>query len=300
VHALDLDEAQWTAAIFAEARQLFDDGLGTFVYTYTLEESVIRLGALAGTETAPAFWQALAAWGAQNAFSLAALYATGVTTLEETRRTARRRRIPLESSSFRRHGVADMLTISGHDAQGVGIFITLPHASQVSARKPQHRLELERLSFELSAMIRVREQQRRVRAARLSASEHRVAQRLLEGASDKEIALELRLSLSTVSTLVRRTRRKLGCEPGGEILALSVGCGRTALGLRLELFGRLTAAECDVASALLVGSSYADIAASRGVSERTVASQCCTVFRKCGVSGRRALAALLLGRVSGK
>jgi DNA-binding CsgD family transcriptional regulator len=96
-----------------------------------------------------------------------------------------------------------------------------------------------------------------------------------------------------VSTFLRRVRRKLGCRPGQELLVLRQPRA-PALRRRLELFERLTNAECDVASELLVGASYQEIAGRRGVSVQTVASQCAAVFRKCGVSGRRELAAALL------
>jgi DNA-binding NarL/FixJ family response regulator len=299
VQALELDEAAWVRSIFSEARGTLDEGLGTFVYTYRIErDPLIRLVTLAGGETAPAFWQALGAWGAENAASLASLYATGASTLQETALLAAHRKIALSPTRFEEHEVGDLLTLCGH-TQGAGAFITVPHARRISARTSRQRLELERLSFELSAMVRVREHRRRTQVARLSASEKLVARRLVEGASDKEIAHDLQVSLSTVSTFVQRTRAKLGCQRGAEILALSPR-SEVGLGRRLELFARLTAAECDVASALLVGSSYSEIAARRGVSERTVASQCNAIFRKCGVSGRRALAAALLGPTSGK
>ena len=183
---------------------------------------------------------------------------------------------------------------------GVGVFVTIPCAQHVPPRTSRQRLAVERLAFELSATVRLREHRRRTQVARLSASEELVARRLVEGASDKEIASELGISLSTVSTFIRRTRDKLGCRAGAETLALSSLESRTNVARRLALFARLTAAECDVASALIVGSSYSEIAVQRGVSSRTVASQCAAIFRKCKVSGRRALAAALLGTTSGK
>jgi DNA-binding NarL/FixJ family response regulator len=111
------------------------------------------------------------------------------------------------------------------------------------------------------------------------------------GSSDKEIAHELGVGLSTVSTFARRARTKLDCPAGTE--ALLTRPAGTAQGRR-ALFARLSAAECDVAADLLLGRSYADIARRRGSSPRTIAAQCSLIFRKCGVPGRRALAAALL------
>ncbi len=51
----------------------------------------------------------------------------------------------------------------------------------------------------------------------------------------------------------------------------------------------LTAAEVDVASHLLEGASYADIAGARRTSYRTVANQVASLFRKVGVCSRQEL-----------
>ncbi len=303
VHAIDLAEGAWVDSLFAEARGLLDEGLGLFVYSYRIGPgSTIRLGNVAGQQTAPAFWQALAEWGAENQRCLARMYETGAGSLEDARRSARRLGIELSDphARFERQNVADVFTIVGHGAGGFGLFLTVPRARRGSERGPKHRLAVDRLSVELAAIARLREHRRRTQVARLSAAETLVARRIVEGASDKTIALELLVSLSTVSTFTRRVRNKLGCRSGEEALALASAGSLAKVGRRLELFDRLTVSECDVASDLLVGSSYAEIAARRGVSVRTVASQCAAVFRKCGVSGRRALAASLLGGTSGK
>lgn len=303
VHAIDLEEGAWVDLLFAEARGLLDEGHGLFVYSYRIgSTSTIRLGSVAGRQTAPEFWQALAEWGAENQRSLAPIYKTGAGSLDDARCSARRLGIELSDHRprFEQQSVADVFTIVGHDAGGFGLFLTVPRARRGSERAPKRRLAVERLSGELAAIVRLREHRRRTHLARLSAAETLVARRLVEGASDKAIALELQVSLSTVSTFARRVRNKLGCRNGEEALALSSPRSQADVTRRLELFDRLTSSECDVASELLVGSSYAEIAARRGVSVRTVASQCGTVFRKCGVSGRRALAAALLGGASGK
>lgn len=295
VHDLEPDERSWVAGVLAEARELFDSGLGTFVYTYRIEpEQRIRLGAIAGQHTGLAFWQELGSWGARNAATLASVYRTGVSSLSETAREAERRGLPLSTTpEFATHGVGDLLTMAGHDRRGTGVFVTVPRARAVSLTSREQRA-LERLAFDLLAASRLREHRREARRARLSGSEELVLRLLAGGASDKTIASELGVSLSTVSTFVRRARHKLGCLPGGEALALSSPASASTA-RRLELLARLTPAECDVASALLVGASYADIARQREVSERTIAAQCAAIFRKCHISGRRALAAALLG-----
>ncbi len=48
----------------------------------------------------------------------------------------------------------------------------------------------------------------------------------------------------------------------------------------------LSAAERDVALALVLGDSYASIARRRGTRERTIANQVRAIFRKLGVSSR--------------
>jgi DNA-binding CsgD family transcriptional regulator len=65
-----------------------------------------------------------------------------------------------------------------------------------------------------------------------------------------------------------------------------------------ELFG-LSSAEIEVAAALLAGRTVEQIAAGRGVSERTVRAQLESIFRKTGTSRQAGLVALLLGLGSG-
>jgi DNA-binding NarL/FixJ family response regulator len=296
VRAIDLDEGDWVRTLFAEACALLEEGRGLFVYSYRIDAgSLFRLGSVAGEQTAPAFWRTLVRWGAANQRAFGSIYKTGVGMVDYALSSARTARVALSDprTGFERHEVADLFAILGHDPAGFGVFLTVPCRRGAPNRLSRHPAA-ERLAVELAAVARLREHRRRVLAARLSASEAIVARRLLEGASDKEIAFELRVSLSSVSTFVQRIRRKLGCAHGAEVLALSSSMSRAQLERRLTLFDRLTPSECDIASALLVGSSYAEMAARRGVSARTVASQCSAIFSKCGVSGRRALAAVLL------
>jgi DNA-binding NarL/FixJ family response regulator len=297
IHDLSLDEAAWVEALFAEGRALLDEGIGLFAYSYRVNpEARIRLGGLAGPQTAPDLWQTLAAWGAAHEGTLSRVYETGASSLGSFLASARGARHSLADPrpSFASHGVADLLTLVGHDPSGFGVFLTVPRARASEAWGPKRRSLLARLAVELAVAARLRSHQRRTLEARLSASEERVARLLLEGAADKVIAVELGVTLSTVSTFTRRVREKLGCRPGEELVRLSTPAQGAHLARRLTLFERLTATECAVASELLVGSSYAEIAERRGVSVRTVASQCTAVFQKCGVSGRRELASLLL------
>jgi len=311
IHALELDESAWIDGLFDESRRLFDAGRGLFAYSYRVDRgSTIRLGSVAGIDTAPAFWRALFRWGASNQRSLARIYQTGAGSLEHWMRSGRRARAALSEFEvgLERCGPNDLFTIVGHmgrqprtsgwpgDATGFGVFLTLPRARREPAPTAKQRRAFEHLAAELAVAARLREHQRQRHVARLSAAEQQVARRLVEGAPDKAIALDLGVSLSTVSTFARRVRSKLGCRPGEELLLLAGPARRCNVERRLELFERLTASECDVAAELLVGASYAEIADRRGVSIRTVASQCAAVFRKCSVSGRRELVATLSGK----
>jgi DNA-binding NarL/FixJ family response regulator len=302
LHDLDLEEPMWVDALFAEGRGVLDAGLGLFAYSYRVAAgATIRLGSVAGPETAPDVWRALFAWGAENQRALARIYRTGAGSLEAWRQRAARAGVALPEfvSELEPHGVRDVFTIVGHDAAGSGVFLTAPQPRRRPAQALRERRAFEHLAAELAAALRLREHRRRRQTARLSAREEQVARCLLEGASDKSIALELGVAVSTVSTFTRRVRSKLGCRPGEELLVLASPAGNVRR--RLALFERLTASECEVAAELLVGLSHVDIAQRRGVSVRTVASQCAAVFRKCAVSGRRELGSLLLSeQTSGK
>lgn len=299
LHDLDLEDSAWVEAILGEARGLFDEGLGMFVYSYGVSpSSVIHLGAVAGVSTAPRFWQALSSWGAENQRVLARTYRTGATCLDGALDAAASAGIHFTEMRprFAEHGVEDLLTIVAHDPRGFGTFLTVPRSRVQRRTTPRERSSLERLSAELAAVTRLREHRRRRRVRQLSASEELVARRLVQGVSDKVIAAELGVTLSTVATFARRLRTKLACRPGAEALMLSERVSRPALRRRLRVFEGLTASEWEIAADLVVGASYRDIAEKRGRSVRTVASQCSALFHKCGVSGRRELAAALLAK----
>ena len=68
---------------------------------------------------------------------------------------------------------------------------------------------------------------RRPPHASLSAREHQVFTLLFQGRSVTDIAAELNLSLSTVSTHLRRVKDKLGAQTIGEIVSYAHRAGLT-------------------------------------------------------------------------
>jgi DNA-binding CsgD family transcriptional regulator len=229
------------------------------------------------------------------------LFRTGAATLADAKRGAQESGASLSATLrlFEPHGVKDIVCVAGHDAGGHGVFVSAPRAGAVQLSAVEHR-SLSGLATELASTTRLRELRSGGVVARFSAAEQRVVRWLLEGATDKEMAGHLGVTLSTVSSLMRRVRTKLGCRCGQEVLLLTspepVGVTRR----RVHLFGRLTASERDIATDLLLGASHREMAIRRGTSPRTVAKQCGAVFRKCGVSGRRQLTAVLVGGLSGR
>jgi DNA-binding CsgD family transcriptional regulator len=297
LHDLDAEAGPWLREVFTLARPVLDDGAGLFVYSYRIEEgSAIRLTGLEGEHTSPRFWAALSAWGADNQGTIAALYSARAETISEARRRPVASSSPLTDfrAEFEVHGIRDLVAIVGHDTLGSGVVVAAPRTREVALRYVERR-RLDRLAAELGALTRFRDRRLVSEVARLSAAEVRVARRILEGASDKEMALEFGCRLSTVSTLARRLRRKLGWRAGEEALRLSARCSSEAIARRLELFDRLSPSECDVLSALLIGARYEEVAQWRGTSARTIAVQATAIFRKARVSGRRELAAKFFG-----
>jgi DNA-binding NarL/FixJ family response regulator len=289
--ALELAEPEWIATLFTEARDVLDDGGGLFAYAYRVDaRGALGLTSLAGEHTASKAWATLFGWGAKYASSLAPHYATGAGAvgLASSPRRAELRELGARLEPQR---VGELFTLVAHDARGFGVFLTAPRARAVRLARDERRA-LAHLAAELAATVRFREARRSSELARLSASELSVARLLQAGASDKAIAAELAVGLSSVSTFAQRLRRKLACGHGAEALALAAHVEPER---RLALFARLSASECDIAAELVSGGSYASIARRRRTSERTVAAQCASIFRKCGASGRRALAAAMFG-----
>jgi DNA-binding NarL/FixJ family response regulator len=127
---------------------------------------------------------------------------------------------------------------------------------------------------------------------------------LTRGRSNKSIAFELGIAEGTVAGHVREIRRKLGVEAlRAAASARASYTSRFALGAadlvaivsdsvgaRLGA-GALSAAEEMVVGLVLSGCSNEDIAQRRGTSQRTVANQLASAYRKLGVGSRRELRA---------
>lgn len=141
----------------------------------------------------------------------------------------------------------------------------------------------------------------------LSASEQSVLEQILLGARNKKIASELGVSSPHVTGLAQRALGKLGARSFAELTRImrarnslvfgEFQVGReslVALGYEeptADSLSQLTAAERKVALLVIDGLSHRGIALARGVSERTVASQIASIYRKLRVSGRRELTA---------
>ena len=76
--------------------------------------------------------------------------------------------------------------------------------------EPSEEFTLARFAVELSAGLRLRQARKSADQRRLSAAERSVLQLLASGASDKEIALALRVGLSTVSTCATGLSERMG------------------------------------------------------------------------------------------
>lgn len=140
----------------------------------------------------------------------------------------------------------------------------------------------------------------RENATALTVRERSVMERLVRGQSQKAIAYELGVALTTVSAHLRVGLDKLGLRRweqavlAGAVLERSRRSGIEETSdlfvARAELcaaaLGSLTPTERDVALSVVDGGSNQEIARSRGVSQRTVANQIASVFRKLRVHGR--------------
>lgn len=292
-------EREWLEALAERAVLVMGARAGVYAYSYRFDEfGTICLGEVATCGASAAYWSALERWGAENTATIARLYRTQVLTLGGAVERARALRLPMSDPSgpFRRHSVADLLIVMGQ-AGGAGVILTAPWRAQVGVLVAQRR-SLERLACELAVAQRARVFRTHAKS-NLSRREQQVATALQCGMGDKAIAHSLGLSNSAVAEYTARLRRKLGCLPGEELLALHGNGGMADTALRLRLLERLTPAEHSVACALVTGLSHDQIARERGISSRTVASQLASVFKKVGVSGRREFVASWFG-LSGK
>lgn len=154
---------------------------------------------------------------------------------------------------------------------------------------------------ESSCRVTVRVLARRRRG--LSRKEREVFEKLVRGTSQKEIAYDIGVALTTVSAHVRFALHKLGLEnweaavlvaaalQHGTVMEETVlGPGERIVDLKVELsepvLARLTNAERTVALFALDGCTNAQIASLRHCSPRTVANQVASAFRKLGVRCR--------------
>ena len=138
-----------------------------------------------------------------------------------------------------------------------------------------------------------------------------ILERCLLGDSQKRMAYEYSISPSTTAAVLSRCLLLIGASrlrTASLTLAMAVHAYRGGTLLpkawvtshqrwdvisterpELALVERLSPREWDVVEAFLDGKSYAEIAAGRAVSPRTIANQLSSVFRKLGVSGRSEL-----------
>lgn len=135
----------------------------------------------------------------------------------------------------------------------------------------------------------------------LTERERQIVELAAEGASNKNIAYTLGIGESGVGTQLGRALRKLGLErrtelaPAMRAVAVEARLGAIELAvagvdLRMDDLA-LSSAERAVVQALLRGLSDREIAIERGTSERTVANQLRSIFKKLGVASRAELIA---------
>jgi DNA-binding NarL/FixJ family response regulator len=125
----------------------------------------------------------------------------------------------------------------------------------------------------------------------LTPREKEVLALVARGWSNKAIAMELGLGISTVSVYLTHAAAKLGVR--SRVAMIRALADQRA---DLALPSTLSATERCVVSEVLGGKSNAEIAQARGTSTRTVANQIANAFRKLGVRSRGELAAQLLFR----
>jgi len=144
----------------------------------------------------------------------------------------------------------------------------------------------------------------------LADRELQTAELLGFGYAPKEIAYALGLAPSTIANALARARRKLGLRSHSELAALfspggmrqrfmelefageSLAVGSLPL-LESETLSRLTHAERAVALCLVQGATYGEVGRQRKTSERTVANQAQSIYRKLGIGSRTELSGLM-------
>ncbi len=148
----------------------------------------------------------------------------------------------------------------------------------------------------------------------LSEKEQQVAEFMGLGLSNKEISYTLGVSLSAVTNCTASAKMKLGLTSRAELVAFFSPSGlRTTLAdislageellvggyplIDQDCVGKLTEAERAVLVHLVSGSTNVDIAKRRDTSDRTVANQVQSIFRKLQVTSRSELAVRLQSTV---
>lgn len=139
----------------------------------------------------------------------------------------------------------------------------------------------------------------------LTPRQRQVAHLVASGYSNKDIAYDLGLSSSVVSTHVAAVLRRLGFRrreelvaafPAGDMSATTAAIGDDTIAVAskpaepLPIDG-LSPAEQEIMAEVVRGRSDREIANRRGVAPRTVANQLRSVFRKLGVQSRVELVA---------
>ena len=144
----------------------------------------------------------------------------------------------------------------------------------------------------------------------LTMRERQVAEFVGLGRSSKEISYTLGVSHSAVTNCTSRAQRKLGLASRTELAAFFAPSGLRARLAEVSLshetlavgsyalvderqIEELTDSERDVLTHLVAGSTNDDIAKRRNTSDRTVANQVQSIYRKLSVSSRSELAARL-------
>lgn len=156
-------------------------------------------------------------------------------------------------------------------------------------------------------VVAVRNDRRLPDRRRLTPRERQIADLVGLGSSPKQIAYTLGVCASAVSNRVLRLQEKLGLGSLAEIAAFFAATGLRVRLVEIALRGEnllvgtypladaraisgLSEAERQVAGLLVSGATNADIAQRRGTSERTVANQVQSIFRKLGARSRAELA----------
>lgn len=134
----------------------------------------------------------------------------------------------------------------------------------------------------------------RAELAVLSNRERVVVSQIVMGVPLKVIACDLSISVSAISTHLRRAQDKLGAQSRVQLMALVVDYPSFLDRMRSIRYGHLSRAEVDVALAIVAGGSNASIAQARHTSIRTVENQVSGLFRKVGIASRYELIALAL------